>query len=206
MTTTENFDPKRYWPDANGSLIPVDKIKPIDKARHQLAVKMIEQAKQMSETLRQFKLAAATSMEAFIQQSAEEYGAKVGGKKGNVTITSFDGRFKVERHIQDSIVFDERLQVAKTLIDDCIHVWAKGSNKNIQALVNQAFQVDKENKVNTGAVLALRRHKIDDPQWAKAMEAIADSMQTSSSKPYLRFYEKNQADEWVAIHLNIAAI
>lgn len=206
MTTTENFDPKRYWPDANGSLIPVDKIKPIDKARHQLAVKMIEQAKQMSETLRQFKLAAATSMEEFVQESGAQYGAKVGGKKGNVSITSFDGRVKVERHIQDSIAFDERLQVAKSLIDECIHVWSKGSNRNIQALINQAFQVDKENKVNTGAVLAFRRLKIDDPQWAKAMEAIADSMQTSSSKPYLRFYERNEAGEYVAIPLNIAAI
>lgn len=202
-----SFDPKRYWADANGSLVPVDKIKPIDKARHELTTTMVDQAKQMSATLRQFKAAASISIESFVQQSAREYGATVGGKKGNVSLTSFDGRFKVERHMQDSLVFDERLQVAKSIIDECILAWSKGSNKNIQALVNQAFQVDKENKVSTGRVLALRKLKIDDPQWAKAMEAIADSMQTASSKAYVRFYERNEeTGEYVAIALNVAAI
>jgi hypothetical protein len=40
--------------------------------------------------------------------------------------------------------------------------------------------------VSAGRILALRRYKIEDEQWAKAMDAIADSMRVASSKAYVR--------------------
>jgi hypothetical protein len=127
--------------------------------------------------------------------------------KGNITLTSYDGRFKVERAIAETLVFDERLQVAKTIIDACIHKWAKGANANIQALVNQAFQVDKQGNVSTGRVLGLRRLAIDDAEWARAMAAIADSMKATASKAYVRFYERDDATgEYEAISLNAANV
>jgi hypothetical protein len=127
--------------------------------------------------------------------------------KGNVTLTSFDGRFKVERAVAESLVFDERLQVAKEIIDKCVHRWAKGSNKNIQALVNHAFQVDKAGNVSTARVLSLRQIAIEDEDWERAMTAIADSMRATASKSYLRFYERNDATgEYVAISLNAATV
>lgn len=206
MTADKQEIPRGYWQDANGNLTPLDKIKPIDKARNKTVVTMVDQAQQLSETLRQFKLAVLTEIEGFVQLSAADYGAKLGGKKGNVTLISFDGRFKVVRAIQETITFDERLQVAKALIDECVHLWAKGANKNIQALVNHAFQVDKQGKVSTSRVLALRQIDIDDPQWKRAMDAIADSMKTASSKAHIRFYVRNDATgEYIAIPLDVAA-
>lgn len=185
--------PKGYWQDANGGLIPVDKIKPIDKARDQAVRILIDQAQQMANALGAFKLAAMAEVERFVELSAAEYGAKLGGKKGNVTLTSFDGRFKVIRAMQDTMAFDERLQVAKSLIDECVHAWAKGANKNIQALVNDAFQVDSQRQVSIGRVLGLRRLDIDDPKWRQAMDAISASMKTVSSKAYLRCYVRDDA-------------
>ena len=38
--------------------------------------------------------------------------------KGNVTLTSYDGKYKIQRAIAEYLHFDERLQVAKELIDD----------------------------------------------------------------------------------------
>jgi len=204
MTHDATALPRGFWQDANGALIPEAKIKAIDKARHKTVYTMVEQAIQASEMLRQFKTAALIEIEKFVQTSAAEYDAKVGGKKGNVTLVSFDGRYKVIRAMQETLVFDERLQVAKALIDECMHAWVKGANKNIQALVNHAFQVDKEGKVSTGRILELRRLAIDDPQWKRAMDAIADSMKTASSKAYVRFYERNDATgEYVAIPLDV---
>lgn len=197
-----------YWEDATGALIPADKVKDIDKARDKAVRTMIDQAIQLSQVLAQFKLASLSEIQTFIDKSGAEYGAKKkpGGKKGNVTLVTFDGRFKVVRAMQETLVFDERLQVAKELIDERVHVWAKGANKNIQALVNHAFQVDKEGKISTGRVLSLRQLKIDDPGWAKAMEAISDSMKAASSKPQLRFYERNEdTGEYVGIPLAVAA-
>ena len=110
----------------------------------------------------------------FIDRSLAQYEVQHGGKKGNVTLISFDGRYKVVRQIQESLVFDERLMAAKALIDECIQVWSKGSNAHIKLLVNDAFQVDQAGKINTGRVLGLRRAKIDDEKWQRAMAAIGD--------------------------------
>lgn len=198
--------PAGYWQDANGALIPISKIKEIDRDRHQTVIGLAEEAKNVSATLLAFKLQAMSAIQDFIQRSLEKYEVKTGGDKGNVTLISFDGRYKITRQVQDSIVFDERLQAAKALIDECIHTWAKGSNSNIKVLVNDAFQVDKAGAVNTGRVLGLRRLAIDDPAWKRAMAAISDSMRVSSSKAYIRFYERDEAGEYQAINLDVAGV
>jgi hypothetical protein len=137
----------------------------------------------------------------------EQYGVKSGGEKGNCTLLSFDGRYKVVRQMQDKLTFGEQLMAAKALIDECVHAWAEGANDNIKALVNHAFQTDKEGKINTGRVLGLRRLDIRDAKWQQAMQAIADSIQTASTKPYVRFYERNEATgDYVAINLDVAAV
>ncbi|MGC4076877.1 MAG: DUF3164 family protein [Rubrivivax sp.] len=202
-----NTVPKGYWQDAAGNLVPVAKIKPIDKQRQALTEQLIAQAKAMQQQLRSFKLDAMAAVAGFVAESASSYGVKVGGTKGNVTIVSFDGRFKIIRQVQETIAFDERLQVAKEIIDECVHAWAKGANRNIQALVNHAFQVDSAGKVSTSRVLGLRQLKIDDPRWRQAMEAIADSMRVAASKSYVRFYERDDATgEYVAIPLDVSAL
>lgn len=199
--------PKGYWEDASGNLTPESKVKPIDRARTQLVTEALDQARQMSAALAQFKTALMQRLADFEQRSAAEYGAKIGGKKGNITLVSYDGRLKLVRAMQDTLVFDERLQVAKLKIDECVHLWAKGANKNIQALVNHAFQVDQQGKVSTKRILALRQLDIQDAAWAEAMRAIADSMTTASSKAYVRFYERNDATgEYVAIPLDVTSL
>ena len=109
--------------------------------------------------------------------------------------------------MQETITFDERLQAAKALIEECIQGWSKGSNANIKVLVNDAFQVDQQGKISTGRVLRLRRLDIKDEAWQRAMQAISDSLRVSSTKPYIRFYERDDATgEYQAINLDVAAL
>lgn len=207
--TTANTVPKGYWQDAKGSLVPEAKVKELDKERDRVVRRLVSAAQEMSGDLSRFKLLAMSEVEQFIDVSAATYGQPIRGAKGkgNVTLTSFDGRFKVERAVQESLVFDERLQVAKQIIDSCVHRWAKGANQNIQALVNHAFQVDKEGNVSTGRVLSLRQLDIKDDDWDRAMAAIADSMKAMSSKAYVRFYERDEATgQYLVISLNAATV
>lgn len=205
---TEKRDiPPGYWEDANGSLTPVSKIKPIDKDRHQVVTELCEQAKKQSAALMGFKTTAMHAVSEFVDRSMAEYDVKHGGKKGNVTLLTFDGRFKIVRQMQETITFDERLQAAKALIDECIQGWSKGSNVNIKVLVNDAFQVDQQGKISTGRVLGLRRLDIKDETWLKAMQAISDSMRVASTKPYIRFYERDEVTgDYCPINLDVAAI
>ena len=204
---TESTIPSGYWQDANGNLIPESKIKAIDKLRDQLVRELCNQARQQGEKLARFKLLCMTEVANFVTLSLEQYGVKTGGSKGNVTLTSFDGRFKLVRQMQDHIVFGEQLMAAKELIDQCVHEWAADANDNIQALINHAFQTDKEGKINTARVLSLRRLDIRDEKWQQAMQAIADSMQTASTKPYIRFYQRDErSGEYLPISLDVAAV
>ena len=199
--------PAGYWQDANGNLIPDSKVKDIDKLRHQVVTDLCTMAEKSRDGLADFKAHAMQEVAALVSTSMEQYGVKAGGEKGNVTLISFDGRYKLVRSMQDKLTFGEQLMAAKALIDECVHEWAHNADDNIKVLVNHAFQTDKEGKINTGRVLGLRRLEIRDTKWQSAMQAIADSIQIASTKPYVRFYKRNDTTgEYESISLDVAAV
>lgn len=207
MTQEKVPAPAGYWRDANDNLVPVAKIKAIDKDRNELVRAVCKQAEAESARLMGFKTAAMFAISDFIEKSLAQYEVKHGGKKGNVTLVSFDGEYKIVRQMQETISFDERLQAAKALIDECINGWSKGSNANIKVLVKDAFKVDQKGKISAGRVLGLRRHDITDEKWLLAMTAISDSMRVASNKPYVRFYKRDDTTgEYLPISLDVAAI
>ena len=204
---TPSTIPPGYWQDASGSLIPESKIKDIDKLRHQVVTDLCLMAEKSRDGLADFKARAMQEVAALVSTSMEQYGVKAGGEKGNVTLISFDGRYKLVRSMQDKLTFGEQLMAAKALIDECVHEWAHNADDNIKVLVNHAFQTDKEGKINTGRVLGLRRLEIRDAKWQSAMQAIADSIQIASTKPYVRFYKRNDTTgEYESISLDVAAV
>ncbi|MEO8118734.1 MAG: DUF3164 family protein [Rhodoferax sp.] len=197
--------PAGYWQDASGNLIPESKVKEIDQVRNLLVYDLCRMAEAESLALSGFKITAMNEVASFAAMSMEQYGVKTGGEKGNITLLSYDGKFKVTRQMQDKISFGEQLMAAKALIDECVHEWAKDANDNIKVMVNHAFQTDKTGKINTDRVLSLRRLDIKDEKWLLAMQAIADSMQTASTKPYIRFYKRcERTKEYLAISLDVA--
>lgn len=197
--------PDGYRQAADGNLVPIAKIKPIDLARDALVQEIVEKARDLNGIMTDFKTDTFADIAAFVQLSAEQYGAKLGGEKGNVTLYSFDGKYKIQRAMSENIVFDERLQAAKALIDACIVKWSEGINDNIHVLVNDAFRVDKEGKISTGRVLGLRRLNIVDPEWQAAMNAISESLQVIGTKAYIRIYEREgEGDKYVPLSLDLA--
>lgn len=199
--------PEGYRQDAQGRLIPEDSIKPIDLARDELVQELVGRAIELNQALTRYKAAAFGDIESFVQLSAEEYGVSLGGKKGNVSLLSFDGRYKIQRAIQDHITFDERLEAAKSLIDDCLKDWTDGARSELKVIVQSAFRTDKQGKLRTGEILALRRHAFDDPRWIKAMDAIAEAVQVTGSKSYIRLYERvGDSDQYRPISLDIAGV
>ncbi len=199
--------PDGYMEDAQGKLVPDDMVRDIDKKRDEMVRSIVVHAKLVRDEISDFKTHTLTMIENFIQLSGKQYQVKMGGKKGNVTLQSYDGKYKIQRAISEYLIFDERLQVAKQLIDDCIHAWTKGSRSEIQVLINDAFQVDKEGRVSTSRILGLKRLNITDRKWQKAMRAISDSMQVAGSKTYIRIYERvGDTDEYKPISLDVAAL
>lgn len=208
MNTLDQFDvPAGYLKDAQGRLVPESLIKPIDKARDQLVLELINKAVTVKNALVEFKTHAFADIAAFVDLSLEQYETRLGGKKGNVTLFSFDGKYKVQFAVSEKIQFDERLQAAKSLIDECIKDWSQGSTPEIQVLVQDAFKTDNEGNLNHARILGLRRIDIKDQRWLRAMKAIGESVQVVGSKQYVRFYERRgDTDQYDAISLDMASI
>ena len=196
---------KEYWRDAKGNLTPAELVKEIDKARDALVHEWVERGRDLSKAISHFKEGIFGDVQAFIELSAEKYGAKVGGNKGNVTLFSYDGKYKIQRAINESLQFDERIQAAKVLIDECLNEWSEGSRPELKALIERAFNVDKEGNLNTSRILGLRRVEIQDERWQNAMQAISESVQVVSSKAYVRLYERvGETNQYVPIALDVA--
>ncbi len=198
---------QQYKQDSQGRLVPVESIKEIDLMRDDLVMEIVAQDEQTHTQLAAFKQKVFGDVRAFVELSAEKYGAKIGGRKGNISLLSYDGKYKVLIANQDHIVFDERIQAAKSLIDECIKSWTAGASMEIKALIDRAFEVDKEGRLNTGRILTLRRVNIDDARWHQAMQAIGDSIQVVGSKSYVRVYRrKGDNDVYEQISLDIAGV
>lgn len=205
-------DPTRQPPgeglfDAKGRWVPLRLVKDVDLARHELVLELVERARAMSAQLADFKRDVMRDVAAFVELSAEKYDVHLGGHKGNVVLTSYDGRYKVVRAMADRLTFDERLQAAKALIDECLVEWTADSPAQIRVLVDHAFQVDKAGKISTERVLGLRRLEIDHEKWQRAIRAIGDSIQVASTTAYVRFYERvGESEEYRQIPLDVAGV
>lgn len=204
---SKNNEMPGFMLNAVGHYVPESMVEPIDKQRDQLVKELLSKASIVNSSLVEFKNIAFADIAAFIELSAEEYNTKIGGKKGNVTLYSFDGKYKVQFAVTEKIKFDERLQAAKTLIDECIKAWSEGSSPEIQVLVQSAFETDKEGNLNHGRILSLRRYAIKDERWQRAMLAIGESIQVVGSKQYVRFYQRrDDTDQYDAIGLDFASV
>lgn len=197
---------EKYMQDHRGNLVPIENIKPVDLLRDELVKKTVDSAHAVNAILYQFKTDAMKNLTAFVELSASQYNIAYGGHKGNIQLMSFDGKYKVVKSISEYIVFDERLQVAKKLIDECIISWTGDTKSEIKSLINYAFEVDKQGKINRDRILGLRRLDISDKKWQRAMSAIADSIQVTGSKEYIRIYERQSDGTYRQIPLDLASI
>ena len=200
--------PEGYMKNSRGGFDPISTVKEIDKLRDQMVKEIVKKTLEESEKLAEIKKEFFKTIQAFVELSSEKYGLKFGGKKGNMTFMSYDGEYKVLVAVNENIIFDERLQIAKELIDKCIKDWSNGSCDEIKALVQDAFYVGKSGNLNKNRILGLRRLDIQDERWQQAMAAISDSIQVSDSKQYVRIYRRNpnDADKYDLVNLDISSL
>lgn len=192
--------------NSKGKEIPCRLVKPVDKIRDSIVTGIAEQAEILNKKMNMFKRSSFSDVYDFLELSAKKYKSSFGGEKGNVTLLNFDGSYKVVLSIKENIAFDERLQIAKKLIDECIKEWIIGSRKEIQVLVDRAFQVDKVGNVNIRNILELRKLDIKDEKWLLAMDAISNSITIVNSKEYLRVYKRIEDGSYELINLDIAKL
>ncbi|MGV8953806.1 MAG: DUF3164 family protein [Cypionkella sp.] len=199
------IDGEEYLPDAKGSLVPVGLIKPQHLLEDELVRKVLGFAVALSDQVGRFKEHTFDDLGAFEAMLAQEYGSTVGGAKGNKTLTTHDGLYKIAVQVADNIVFGPELQIAKGLVDECLNEWAQGARDEIRAIVTRAFNTDKAGQINRSEIFMLLRLEITDPRWQRAMKAIRDAMRVEGSKTYIRCARRPSCDApWQAVTIDLA--
>jgi hypothetical protein len=201
--------PEGYMEDSSGALRRIADIKHIDLVRDELVKKIIKRAAEINEQLRALKDEALQEIAAFVELSAAEYNINIGGKKGNVQLSSYNGKYKVMRAKHDYMTFDERLLIAKQLITECLEDWSgrPGVPRGLIVIADRAFRKNAKGEISVSRVLDLRSHEIDDERWKKAMEIITDSISVQATVTYLRIYERvGQSEIYKQISLDIAGV
>ncbi|MGK4302802.1 DUF3164 family protein [Shewanella xiamenensis] len=198
--------PAGYRRNAKGDLIHEDRIRPLDKLRDEVVSDIVTKAKALRQAMVEFKLSTNALINDFAELSAIEYGVKVGGSKGNILLTSFDGQYQIRRAVGEHRVFDERIQTAKKLIDKCIQNWSGGADHRLMAMVEHAFRVNQQGRIDVNQVLSLRQLDMDDANWKQAMEAIADAIQITGTSEYLRLYERQPNGKYNNLPMDISTL
>ncbi len=199
--------PEGCWVNPKGHFIPVSAISVPKQLESELVERLCSQARENSQWMKMFKADAISEVDSFRDLLADNYEVTRGGKKGNLTLHSYDGRFRIVKQRSEHVGFGPELQIAKQLIDQCINEWSEGANENLRIIVNRAFEVDKKGKISTARVLELRTYKIDHPDWIKAMEALSEAVIALDTATYIRFYERSElTGEYEPIVLHMAKV
>lgn len=194
-----------YMTDAKGSLVPISLIKAQHLLQDEVVRKITAFALDLSEQVARFKGHTFDDLSSFEALLAQEYGAAVGGAKGNKTLMSFDGLMMVKVQVADHIDFGPELQIAKGLVDECLNEWSAEARPEIRAIVTRAFNTDKAGQINRSEIFMLLRLDIEDERWLRAMAAIRDAMRVVGSKTYVRVYMRATQDApWQAVTIDLA--
>ena len=205
--TTQTPAPEGYRMNAQGHLVPLANISEQDQLRDQLVSELVPKAQDLHAALKAFKDQALTDIDDLVAIAGERYGVKIGGKKGNVSLTSYDGQFKVVRPFREVIAFTEEIEAGKTLIDSCLRRWSADADPHLLAVVEQAFRTNTKGEIKTGKILDLMRLEIDDEEWKRAMQALRDAMKNTGTAVYVRLYERiGKSEQYKPIPLDLAAV
>lgn len=199
------IDGRQYMNDARGALVPAELVKATDQLEDETTRQIMGYMVALSEQISRFKEHTFDDIGALDSIFAQEHGAKLGGRKGNKTLMSFDGCLKIEVRVADQLDFGPELQIAKQLVDECLNEWSADARAEIRAIVTRAFNTDKEGLINRSEIFTLLRLDIEDERWRRAMDAIRSAMRVVGSKTYVRGWRRDAPDAaWQAVPVDLA--
>ena len=192
------------WLDDRGRPVPEQYIPATDKKRDQLVERTFKKVVKLSEKIAETKCEIVGSIDKYLDELAKENRVRENWK-GNILLQNFAKSLCIERRIDDNIGFDEKLQMVKTIVDKWIAGRLDGIDENLGKVITQAFNVDKQGRVNTAMLMKLLHLEIEDSEWKKAMRMLKESIIVKSSKQSINFKRKVKKDSgeiWETVVLN----
>lgn len=198
-----------YMMNSRGEKVHVDLIKGDELMRDTLVNNLLADADVFRSMLGEFRAKSEQRVEEYMNTLMDKYhiNAMARSKKGNITLENFASTAKVQIAVQDTLAFDEKIQLAKMKFDEYFGVATEGSSEEIKLLINKAFDVDKEGNVDVKKILELRSYNIRHPKWVEGVALIEEAKKIVHSKRFIRFYRRAlPTDKWQHVSLDLAAV
>lgn len=189
-----NKIPDGYVKDARGRLVPLEVLSEQDVRRDALVKKIVAEALELEELIATKRQSMNREVDEFLDWLKTMKKVKRENWKGNVQLDSFDGSMRIDRRVSEVIVFNETLQLAKTLVDEWLKENLDGANEGLRTVIMGAFNVDVKGRINKSQILKLLRLEIKDPKWKKAMALVRDAIQIQSTRQSTSFYVRGPQD------------
>lgn len=210
MTTTAIQIPAGWVRNATGNLVHETEISEQDKLRDRVVMDIAAVAVRLNAELKALKEKALADIDDLIAIAGEKYNMKLGGPKGNVSLLSFDGSFKLKRIHQDSVGYTEAMEVAKAKVFECISRWGQtvheDAHKHLFTLATRAFRPTRSGEISISRVTEMLGAEINDPDWKMAKQAVMGSLIVNGKAVYIQVQQRVEGKKYSTILLDIAGV
>lgn len=193
--------------DSMGAAVPLRHVSKYDRTRDAMVRRIYGRFDKARKALEKVMAESLSDLDA-VAKARGEAGIEA-GTKGNLQVSSFDGLITVGLNVRYDIHLDERAVRARELMFACARRIAEKLNpeeaKLLEVLIDEAFQPTRSGALPVARVLSLMRREVNDRDWKEAKQLLADSMETSRGKSYLRVEARpDRQHDPVPVRLDIA--
>lgn len=197
-----------YRENARGQLVRESGLTEIEKLGDELTGSLAAEWLDLQARVRALKRRAFAEMAALAEVAAQQHGVTLGGDKGNMTIRTFNGKYKIERSVQEFIVFDENVMAAKQLLDEFVAEKTDGVDPDLVVVLDRTFKRGEDGRLSVQRLTELLTYGIRHPKWAKAMDIINEAMRVGGTRNYVRLHRRvdGRFDKYAPVPLDIAKL
>lgn len=200
---------QKTYTDPSGQIVPAKYVKPYDKLRDKIASRIAKAWQDMESRLTLLKAQTLADVEKLQAAAAKDAGVKpLGGEKGYIQFRSFDGSITIQVDNAKRTEFDERLQLAQSLIMEAVSDLSKDApNADLVEIATRAFQPRRSGNLDMQRIRDLKTYKVSHPKWKKAIEIINECERVIGHRRYIRVSLKQGASAIPRnINLDIATL
>lgn len=187
---------ERTYIDAAGREVPAKYVPKFAKEKDAAARKILEAWRKEEARLKALwkeTVAAVEKIHAGARKEEKLEPAAV-ADKGYFSFRTFDGRVTVRLDRAREVVFNEKLDLAKELIDEAVEEIAGEAAGDLRTIVESAFKPRGKNRTLDRQRLSdICKMNVRNAKWQKAVELIKAAAEESQRMDYLRVLDGERA-------------
>ena len=187
--------PETYT-DAAGRQVPANYVPKFAKTKDAAARKILAAWRKEEARLKKLWKDTVAAVEKIHAEARKEERLEPAAvaDKGYFSFRSFDGRIVVRLDRARDVVFNEKLDLAKELIDEAVKEIAGDSAGDLRTIVESAFKPRGKNRTLDRQRLSdICRMNVRNKKWLKAVELIKAAAEESARMDYLRVIDGGAA-------------